>query len=84
MTSRRCNVATLRTNVAMLQRRPKMYIKQPWSKVRENSPRVIVTLWTIVVLCMNGSSSVLSIAGPESKHPKRDSDYGQKQQTNIT
>ena len=78
-TSRRYNVATLRVNVATLQRRPKMYIMQPWSKIRENSPRAIVTLWTFVVLCMSGSSPILSIAGPESRHPKRDSDYGQQQ-----
>ena len=90
------NVATLRstqrhdvpekgqTDIATFQRRPKIKIIQPWSKVRENSPRAIVTLWTFAVLCMNGSSPVLLIAGPESRHPKRDSDYRHKQQTNIT
>ena len=53
-----------------------MYIMQPWSKIRENSPRGNVTLWTFVLFCMIGSSPVLSIAGPERIHPKRDSDYG--------
>ena len=78
------NVAMLKANVATFQRRPKMKNIQPWSKGTENSPRAIVTLWTFAVLCMNGSSPILSIAGPESRHPKRDSDYGQKQQTNIS
>ena len=38
------DVATLKANVATLQRRPKMEIIQQWSKVRENSPCAIVTL----------------------------------------
>ena len=38
------------TDVATFQRRPKMYTMQPWSKIRENSLRVIVTLWTSEVL----------------------------------
>ena len=54
-----------------------MHIKQPWSKIRENSPRINVNLWNFVVLYMNGLSPVLSIAGPEIIQPKSDSDYGQ-------
>ena len=43
-----------------------MQIIQQWSKVRENSPRAIVTLLNF----LNGSSPILSIAGPASRHPK--------------
>ena len=45
----RANVATLRANVATLQRRLKMQIKEPWSRIRENSPLINVHLWTFVV-----------------------------------
>ena len=72
----KANAAMLKANVATFQRRPKMKNIQPWSKGTENSLRAIVTLWTFAVLCMNGSSPILSIAGPESRHPKRHSDYG--------
>ena len=78
-TSRHCDLTSRRDREG-----PKCTFLQSWSEIRENSPRVIMTLWTFVVLCMNGSSSVPSIASPESKHPKRNSDYGQKHQTNIT
>ena len=76
------DVATLKRrnvedNIAMLQRRLKMQIKELWSRIRENSPRINVHLWTFVVHYMNGLSSVLSIAGPEIIQPKRDTDYGQ-------
>ena len=54
-----------------------MQIKEPWSKIRENSPRINVHLWTFVVRYMNGLSPVLFIAGPEIIQPKRDTDYGQ-------
>ena len=70
MTSRRSDVTTL-------QRRLKMKIKEPWSRIRENSPRINVHLWTFVVRYMNGLSPVLSIAGPEIIQPKRDTDYRQ-------
>ena len=76
-TFRRSDVATLRANIATLQRRLKMQIKEPWSRIRENSPRINVHLWTFVVRYMNGLSPVLSIAGPEIIQPKRDTDYGQ-------
>ena len=76
-TSRRCNIATLRANVATLQRRLKMKIKEPWSRIRENSPRINVHLWTFVKRYMNRLSPVLLIAGPEIIQPKRDTDYGQ-------
>ena len=56
-----------------------MLLIQQWFKIRENSPHAIVTLLKL----LNGSSLRLSIAGPESRHPKRDSDYGQKQKTKI-
>ena len=54
-----------------------MQIKEPWPRIRENSPRINVHLWTFVVRYMNGLSSVLSIAGPEIIQPKRDSGYEQ-------
>ena len=53
-----------------------MHIKQPWSKIRENSPRINVNLLTFVVRYLNGLSPVLSIAGPEIIQAKSDSDYG--------
>ena len=43
-----------------------MKIIQQWFRVRENSPRAIVTLLNF----LNGSSPILSIAGPASKHLK--------------
>ena len=75
------NVATLRTNIATLQRRPKMQLIQQRSKIRENSPHAIVTLLNL----LNRPSLRLSITGPASRHPKKKkkSDYGQKQKTNI-
>ena len=76
LTSRCCDVATLRANVATLQRRLKMQFKEPWSRIRENSPLINVTLWTFVVRYMNGLSLVPSIAGPKIIQPKRDTDYG--------
>ena len=54
-----------------------MHIKQPRSKIRENSPRRNVNLWNFVVNYKNGLSPILSIAGPEIIQPKSDSDYRQ-------
>ena len=70
ITSRRGDVATLKANVATLQRRLKMNIKESWSRRRKDSPRIIVNLWTFVVHYINGLSPVLSIAGPEIIQPK--------------
>ena len=56
-----------------------MQLIQQRYKIRENFPHAIVTLLNL----LNGFSLRLSIAGPESRHQKRDSDYGQKQKTNI-
>ena len=54
-----------------------MQFKEPWSRIRENSPRINVHLWTFVVRYMNGLSLVFLIVGPEIIQPKRDTDYGQ-------
>ena len=54
-----------------------MHIKEPWSKIRENSPHIIVNLWTFFMRYINGLSPVLLIAGPKIIQPKRDTDYGQ-------
>ena len=54
-----------------------MQFKEPLSRIRENSPLIIVNLWNFFVLYMNGLSPVLSIAGPEIIQPKRDTDYEQ-------
>ena len=77
MTSQHRDVATLKANVATLQRKLKMHIKEPWSKIREKSPHIIANLKTFVMCYINGLSPVLSIAGPEIIRPKRDIDYGQ-------
>ena len=54
-----------------------MQFKEPWSRIRENSPLINVNLWTFVMCYMNELSPVPSIAGPEIIQPKRDTDYGQ-------
>ena len=52
-----------------------MHIKEPWSKIRSNSPHIIVNLWTFVMRYINGLAPVLSIAGPVIRQPKSDSYY---------
>ena len=41
----------------------------------QNSPHIIVTLWTFFMLYNNRLAPVLSIAGPAIRQPKSDSYY---------
>ena len=61
-----------------------MHNKELRSRIRDHSPPVNVTLWAFVVHYTNGSSPVPAFTNPENKHPKRDTDYEQNQQTNTT